>query len=221
MSGGGGQGGRSGEQASSLERDASVEQAASVGRVRVAVFASGSGTNFAALLQAARAPNYPAQIACLVTDKPGCGAVERARRAGVDVVAARPAEFVDKAAFEAAVLVELRDRQVEWIALAGYMRLIGPTLLTAYAGRMVNIHPSLLPAFPGRHAVADALAAGVPETGVTVHFVDAGIDTGPVIEQRSVPVDPGMTEAQLLARLHAVEHELYPAVLQRLVAARG
>ncbi|WDL99499.1 phosphoribosylglycinamide formyltransferase [Alicyclobacillus sp. ALC3] len=183
----------------------------------MAVFASGSGTNFQALIDAAAEPDYPASIVCLVTDVPGCGAVARAAQAGIPAFVARPRDFADKAAFEAKVLEVLSTYQVEWIALAGYMRLIGPTLLSAYDGHILNIHPSLLPAFPGRHAIADAIAAGVPETGVTVHRVDAGIDTGPVIAQERVPVDPGMSAADLLARVHEVEHQLYPAVLRRVV----
>lgn len=186
-------------------------------RAAVAVFASGSGTNFQALIDAAAGPDYPASIVCLVTDVPGCGAVARAEQAEIPVFVARPRDFADKAAFEVKVLEVLRTYQVEWIALAGYMRLIGPTLLSAYDGRILNIHPSLLPAFPGRHAIADALAAGASETGVTVHRVDAGIDTGPVIAQERVPIDPGMTEDALLARVHEVEHVLYPAVLRRAV----
>lgn len=193
------------------------EAASKVSRAAVAVFASGSGTNFQALLDAASQPDYPARIACLVTDVPECGAVYRAGQAGVPVFAARPRDFADKAAFERAVLEVLQRHQIEWIALAGYMRLIGPTLLSAYDGRMLNIHPSLLPAFPGRHAIADALAAGAGETGVTVHRVDAGIDTGPIIAQERVPIDPDMSEADLLNRVHQVEHTLYPAVLRRVV----
>ncbi|MCL6517418.1 MAG: phosphoribosylglycinamide formyltransferase [Alicyclobacillus sp.] len=161
-------------------------------------------------------PLWPARIVLVVSDKPGCRACDVARAAGIPVFAERVAAYPDKAAFEAAVLDELRARGVMGVALAGYMRIVGPTLLSAYPGRIVNLHPSLLPAFPGRHAVRDALAAGVRETGVTVHLVDEGIDTGPVIAQWRVPVDAGMTEESLLERIHAVEHVLYPAVVGEL-----
>ncbi|GGJ09844.1 phosphoribosylglycinamide formyltransferase [Alicyclobacillus cellulosilyticus] len=187
-------------------------------RVPIAVFVSGNGSNLQALLDVERAdPSWPACIRLVVSDVPGCRALARAQAAGVEVFAARPADFPDKASFERAVLAKLRARQVEWLILAGYMRIIGPVLLSAYPNRILNIHPSLLPAFPGRHAVRDALAAGVAETGVTVHFVDEGIDTGPVIAQRRVPVRPGMTEEELLAAIHAVEHQLYPEVIRRLL----
>jgi phosphoribosylglycinamide formyltransferase-1 len=136
------------------------------------------------------------------------------------VFAKRTKEYPDKAAYEADVLRALRAAGTEWVILAGYMRIVGPTLLDAYPDRILNIHPSLLPQFPGRTAVADALAAGVTETGVTVHLVDAGIDTGPVLEQVRVPIDPGMTLEALLERVHAAEHQLYPRVIRRLLTAR-
>ena len=186
-------------------------------RVPIAVFASGNGSNLAALLTAECAAGWPAKIALVVSDNPGCLAVQRAGDAGRDVFARSPKEYSDKASFEQAVLTELEKHGVKWIFLAGYMRLIGATLLDVYRQRIVNIHPSLLPAFPGRHAVQDALRAGVSETGVTIHFVDDGIDTGQIIAQRRVPVEDGMTEEQLLDRIHDVEHELYAEVVERVV----
>ncbi|MBX5436379.1 MAG: bifunctional phosphoribosylaminoimidazolecarboxamide formyltransferase/IMP cyclohydrolase [Alicyclobacillaceae bacterium] len=188
----------------------------------IAVFASGSGTNLQRLLDVERSDaSWPASIRLVVSDKPGCLAVERARRAGVPVFAHSPREYPDKPAFERAVLAALREHGIEWVVLAGYMRIVGETLLGAYEGRMLNIHPSLLPHFPGRQAVRDALAAGVAETGVTVHFVDAGVDTGPIVAQERVAIDPGMTEEELLERIHAVEHELYPRVIRQLLSRPG
>jgi phosphoribosylglycinamide formyltransferase-1 len=186
-------------------------------RCPIAVFASGTGSNLEAMLRHQHHnPLWPARVVLVVSDKPGCRACDVARRAGVPVFAERVSAYPDKAAFEAAVLAQLRAHGVAGIALAGYMRIVGPTLLSAYPQRIVNLHPSLLPAFPGRQAVRDALAAGVRETGVTVHYVDEGIDTGPIIAQWRVPVDEGMTEEALLARVHQVEHALYPAVVGEL-----
>lgn len=191
------------------------------GRVPIAVFASGTGTNLQRLMDVEQEdPAWPAQIRLVVSDKPDCLAVARAQRAGIRVFARQPRDYPDKAAFERDVLEVLRECGIAWIILAGYMRIIGPTLLEAYPNRILNIHPSLLPAFPGRHAVRDALAAGVRETGVTVHLVDEGIDTGPILAQTRVPVDPGMTEEALLERIHRVEHELYPQVIRALLTGR-
>lgn len=185
----------------------------------IAVFASGSGTNLQALLDYGKAhTEWPAKVALVVSDKPQCLAVERARQSGVPVFAGEPRGYADKAAFEADVLQHLRQHDVEWLVLAGYMRLVGPALLHTFPNRILNIHPSLLPHFPGRTAVRDALAAGVAKTGVTVHLVDEGIDTGQVIAQVTVPIPAGMTEAELLVRVHQVEHELYPATVSRVLS---
>lgn len=185
-------------------------------KVSISVFVSGIGSNLTALMTAEQG-GWPARIALVVSDKPECPAVARARLAGVPVYARSPREFTDKSAFEQAILTKLYQYDVRWIFLAGYMRLIGPTLLGAYGGKIVNIHPSLLPAFPGRHAIADALAAGVKETGVTVHYVDEGIDTGKIIAQQRVSIDEGMSEEALTMRIHEAEHQLYPRVVRELL----
>ncbi|ATO37272.1 MULTISPECIES: phosphoribosylglycinamide formyltransferase [Geobacillus] len=184
---------------------------------RLAVFASGSGTNFQAIVDAVKRGELPADLALLVCDRPGAKVIERAERENVPTFVFSPKDYPSKAAFESEILRELSERQIEWIALAGYMRLIGPTLLSAYEGKIVNIHPSLLPAFPGKDAIGQAYRAGVLETGVTIHYVDEGMDTGPVIAQRAVPIVPGEPIEALEARIHAVEHELYPAVLRMLL----
>lgn len=184
---------------------------------RIAVFASGSGSNFEAIAEAVQSGELGADIPVLITDKPLAPVITRAERLGIPAAAVNPKAFPDKAAFERTVLARLRDEEIDWIVLAGYMRLIGPTLLGAFPNRIVNIHPSLLPAFPGKDAVGQALAAGVETTGVTVHFVDEGMDTGPVILQREVPVVPGDREATEAA-IHAVEHDLYKEALQKLLA---
>jgi len=185
--------------------------------VAFAVFASGTGSNLQRFIDETRAGRFPGTLALVVSDRPESLSVARARQAGVPVFAFDPRAYPDKAAFEREILCELRARGVSWIVLAGYMRLIGPTLLEPYRGRIVNIHPALLPAFPGRDAIGQALRAGVRVTGVTIHLVDEGIDTGLPIAQARVPVYPDDTVATLAERIHAVEHRLYPAVVADLI----
>lgn len=181
----------------------------------MAVFASGEGTNAAALLAYEPCARY--RIVTLVSDRPESRAVERARAAGLPVWAEPLKAYPDKAAYEQAIAAHLRAYGVEWIALAGYMRLVGPTLIAAYPLRIVNVHPSLLPAFPGRDAVRQALRHGVRVTGVTVHLVDEGMDTGPIVAQAALRVRPHETLDSLVARIHRLEHRLYPRTLDRLV----
>ena len=181
----------------------------------VAVFASGSGSNYETIQQAINEGTVQATVKLVVTDKPDAYVIERAKKFGVEVLALRPKDFADKAAYEAAILAQLRARNIEWLVLAGYMRLVGPTLLGAYPNRIVNIHPSLLPSFPGKDAIGQAMAHGVKITGVTVHYVDEGMDTGRIIMQRAVDVVDGDREATE-SKIHAVEHNLYPEVLKYL-----
>lgn len=183
---------------------------------KIAVFASGSGSNFQAIAEAIECAELNAKIELVVTDKPGAFVVKRAEKFNIPVLELAPKTFADKAAYEAAVVEALREKDVEWIVLAGYMRLIGDTLLTAYSNRIVNIHPSLLPSFPGKDAIGQAMAHGVKVTGVTVHYVDAGMDTGPIIAQQAVDVVDGDREATE-TRIHAVEHGLYTKTLQQLL----
>jgi phosphoribosylglycinamide formyltransferase 1 len=188
--------------------------------VSIAVFASGSGSNFEVLVEKSREQAWPQEIALLVCDKPGAGVLERAERLGVPAHVFIPAQYPDKAAYEQDVLQLLRKYDVKWIVLAGYMRLIGPTLLEQYPWRILNIHPSLLPAFQGKDAIQRALDYGVRWTGVTVHFVDEGMDTGPIIEQKPVLVEPGDTLESLQKKVHFVEHHIYPAVIRKLLTGQ-
>ena len=190
------------------------------GRARVAVFASGSGSNFEAVAAAGAAADAPYEVALLVCDKPRAGAVSRAERLGVPALVVRPKEFPSREAYEEHLVRELRARGVEFIVLAGYMRLVTSVLLEAYPDRVLNIHPSLLPAFPGLDAIGQALAYGVKVTGVTVHFVDGGLDSGPVIAQAPVAVRDGDTHETLAERIHAEEHRLYPAVVRAFAEGR-
>jgi phosphoribosylglycinamide formyltransferase-1 len=182
-----------------------------------AVFASGAGSNLQRFIEETQTGAFPATLVLVVSDRPGCQALERARAAGIATFAFAPADYPAKADYERAILAELRARGVSWIVLAGYMRLIGPTLLEPYRDRIVNVHPSLLPAFPGKDAIGQALGAGARVTGVTVHLVDEGIDTGPALAQEPVPVLPGDTADTLAARIHAVEHQLYPSVVREWI----
>ncbi|WP_153731601.1 phosphoribosylglycinamide formyltransferase [Sporosarcina obsidiansis] len=183
--------------------------------VRIAVFASGSGSNFAALEKACYVGTIPADIVLLVTDKPDAFVTERAKQAGIPVAAFRPRDFETKQAYEQAILAVLQEAQVEWLILAGYMRLISHVLLDAYPERIINIHPSLLPSFPGKDAIGQAVKAGVKVTGVTVHLVDEGMDTGPILAQQAVNVIDN-DEQQTAKAIHEVEHELYTATLKKL-----
>lgn len=185
-------------------------------KVKIAVFASGSGSNFVAIEEACRKGELHAEIALLVTDQPAAYVIERARALKVPVAAISPKAYASKAAYEEAILQGLRESDVEWLVLAGYMRLVGETLLQAYPNRIVNIHPSLLPSFPGKDAIGQAVAHGVKVTGVTVHLVDEGMDTGPILAQRAIDLVPGDVE-KTAEKIHAVEHALYKETLQTLL----
>ncbi|WP_211653588.1 phosphoribosylglycinamide formyltransferase [Planococcus alpniumensis] len=184
-------------------------------RTKMAVFASGNGSNFQALYEATQDGRLDADIVLVVADKPSAFVLERANQAGVPAFSFIPRDYASKQAYES-MLVEKLDRAgVEWLVLAGFMRLIGPVLLGAYENRIVNIHPSVLPAFPGKDAIGQTLEAGAKEAGVTVHFVDEGMDTGAIIAQRSFPVDDADRET-VERKIHEIEHQLYPESLQQL-----
>lgn len=184
---------------------------------RLAVLASGKGSNLRAILET---PNLGARVAVLLTDREEAGAREVARRFGVPDIFLPPADYPDRAAHEAAMLAAMEDFRPDLVVLAGYMRLVGPGFLNRYPGRIMNIHPSLLPAFPGLGAVEKALEYGVRVTGCTVHFVDEGLDTGPIILQRVVPVESGDTPESLRARIQAEEHRAYPEAIQLFSTGR-
>lgn len=184
---------------------------------RVAVLASGGGTNLQALLDAAANPWFPADIVHVVCNVPGAGAIDRARRAGVPV-SVIPHRGTTREAFEGAVLAAVGD--VDLVCLAGFMRVLGEVFLARFGGRTLNVHPALLPAFPGLHGPRQALAAGVTQAGATVHLVDAGVDTGPILAQGTVPVLEGDAEEALAARILSVEHRLYPMCLRWMAEGR-
>ncbi|MCL2378171.1 MAG: phosphoribosylglycinamide formyltransferase [Defluviitaleaceae bacterium] len=182
----------------------------------IAVFASGNGSNFEAVAAAAANDKINAKVSLLVCDKPEAKVITRAARLGIPVFICSPKGFANRAAHERQILAALKEAGAEFIVLAGYMRIIGKTLLCEYGGRIVNIHPSMLPDFPGMDAIAKAFESGASHTGVTVHYIDAGVDTGPIIAQRRVDILPGDTLETLEERVHQVEHELYVAVLKGL-----
>lgn len=186
---------------------------------RVVVLISGGGSNLAALLDAHRDPSWGARVVGVVSDRTGIAGLEIARSAGVATAVVAPGDFPDRAAWDEGVAQAIQVFAPAWVVTAGFMRILGPAVVDRFAGRMINTHPALLPAFRGAHGVRDALAHGVRVTGCTVHLVDAGVDTGPIIAQRAVEVLDGDDEATLHERIKAVERALLVDVVGR--AARG
>ncbi len=186
----------------------------------VAVLVSGSGSNLQALLDAAADPAYPARIAVVLSNRPRAYALERAHRAGVPTEVLPHRGYARREDYDAALLERLAPHAPRWVCLAGFMRLLTPVFLDAFPWRILNVHPALLPAFPGIHGPRQALAAGVRIAGCTVHLVDPGTDTGPILAQAAVPVREGDDEAALAARILRTEHQLYPRVLRWAVEGR-
>lgn len=184
---------------------------------KLAVFASGTGSNFVAIADAIANDQLDAQIEVLVVDKINAPVVQRAAERNIPVFHLKYKDFATKELAEAALVTELQKYAVELIALAGFMRIITGTLLAVYPNKIINIHPSLLPAFPGRHGIDDALAAQVSQTGVTIHYVDSGIDSGTIIAQQAVTIEPTDTITTLATKIHALEHVLYPTTLAQLI----
>ena len=183
--------------------------------MNIAVLASGSGTNLQALIdQLHQDENSGVQIAVVISDRRKAYALTRAKEAGIPTYVVRVRNFPDRDAFDAEISRILDRRGVELIVLAGFMKLFQPAFVRKYRNRIINIHPSLLPAFPGAHPVLDTLAYGVKVSGVTVFFVDEGVDAGPIIAQVSVPVFDHDDEESLLKRIHTEEHKLYPQVVR-------
>jgi phosphoribosylglycinamide formyltransferase-1 len=186
---------------------------------RTAILISGRGSNMAALIEAAKAEGFPAEIVAVLSNRPDAPGLERARAAGLKAEAIDHRAFATRDDFEAALEARLEAYVIDLVALAGFMRLMTASFVERWHGRMINIHPSLLPAFPGLATHQRALEAGVRVHGCTVHYVTPGMDEGPIIAQAVVPVEPGDTAEALAARVLAAEHRLYPAALARV--ARG
>jgi phosphoribosylglycinamide formyltransferase-1 len=190
-----------------------------VSAFRIVVLASGSGTNLQAILDRLHGGGE-VEVAGVGSDKPAAPALERARAAGVETAVFAAAEYGDREARDAAIGDWVEGRAADLVVLAGYMQLLSPQFVQRFRNRVVNVHPALLPAFPGLDAIGQALAAGVETTGVTVHFVDEGVDTGPAILQRELAVPAGVERAELERAVHALEHELYPEAISMIARGR-
>jgi phosphoribosylglycinamide formyltransferase-1 len=189
-----------------------------MGTDRIAVMASGKGSNLKAILRAVKHGECQVDVRLVLSDKPDAGALDIARAAGVpEIVYQNPKDYENREAFDDACADVIEAAACNWIVLAGYMRILSAGFVGRFRNRIVNIHPALLPAFPGGHAVEDALRYGVKITGCTIHLVDEVVDGGPILSQAAVPVLDSDTVESLHNRIHAEEHRLYPATLNRLV----
>lgn len=189
-------------------------------RLRLGVLISGRGSNLQALIDAASDPEYPAEVALVISNKPDAAGLDRARAAGIATLVLKPKDFADKAAHEAAMTSALESAGVGLVCLAGYMRLLSPVFVQAWYNRLINIHPSLLPSFPGLDTHARAIEAGVWFHGCTVHYVRVEMDTGPIIVQATVPVADDDTPDRLAARVLEQEHKAYPLAVRLIAEGR-
>lgn len=183
-------------------------------KAKLGVLISGSGTNLQAIIDACQQPDYPAQVAVVISSKADAYGLVRAKKAGLPSFALKRSDFPSEEAYNIAILNILREYKVDLVVLAGYMRLVGKPVLNAFKQAVINLHPSLLPAFPGANAVEDALNYGVKITGITIHFADEQYDTGPIIIQEIVPVHQNDTKETLLMRIHKVEHRYLPYAIK-------
>jgi phosphoribosylglycinamide formyltransferase-1 len=188
--------------------------------LRIAVLASGRGSNFQALVEAAEGARLPAVVAVLISDRGAAPALDIARAHGIEALFLDPKQYPNREAHEKAVIAALEDHGVGLVCHAGYMRILTATYIEHFRGRALNTHPSLLPAFPGLHAQRQALEHGVRVSGATVHFADEGVDTGPIVLQAAVPVLPGDTEETLSRRILAEEHRIYPEAVRLFAQGR-
>lgn len=188
--------------------------------LRLGVLASGSGTNLQAIMDACETGALDAEVAVVISDRKDAFALERARGASIPAVHLDRQEFMSGGGFNAAIRDALAEYEVEWVVMAGYMRLLGTEVLDAFENRVLNIHPALLPSFPGPQGIADTLEYGAKVAGVTVHFANENFDEGPIIAQEAIPVLEDDTVASLATRIHEIEHRIYPAVLQLIAEDR-
>lgn len=188
--------------------------------MKLGVLISGRGSNMVSLAEACGRPDFPAELAVVVSNVPGAGGLGRAAGMGIATAVVDHRDYDDRASFERALIEVLRQHEVEAVALAGFMRIVTGIFLSAFPGRVLNIHPSLLPAFPGGHAHRDALAHGVKVSGCTVHLVTEEMDAGPIVVQAAVPVAEGDTEESLAARVLEQEHRIYPEAVRLLAEGR-
>lgn len=188
---------------------------------KIAIFASGLGSNAQALIDAgARGELGEGEISLVVSDRSDAGVIERVRNAGIEAIFVDPTDYEGRAAYGEALVKALREREIELVCLAGFMRILAPNFIRAFQFKVLNVHPALLPAFPGAHPVRDALEWGAKVTGVTIHFADEHADHGPIIFQEALGIHPRDTEESLHARLKEIEHRLYPQAVRMVVAGR-
>jgi len=188
--------------------------------LKLGVLASGRGSNFQAIIDSIESGYLPAEIKVLITDNPKAYAIERAKKHGIEYLVMQPKQYSSKDAYYEAIAKELKDRQVELVILAGFMRVVKKPLIDAYPMRIMNIHPALLPSFPGLHGQRQAVEYGVKISGCTVHFVDEGVDTGPIIIQAAVPVYDDDTEESLSERILKLEHRIFPYAIKLFAEGR-
>jgi phosphoribosylglycinamide formyltransferase-1 len=188
--------------------------------IKLGVLISGSGTNLQAIIDATESGALDAQVAVVISDREAAMGLTRARNHHIDAIWVDRGIYDTPRAYNAAIRDALREHGVDYVVMAGYMRLLGKTVLDFYPNRVVNLHPALLPSFPGAHGIRDALEYGVKVTGVTVHFANENFDDGPIIAQEPVEILEGDTEATLAERIHEVEHRVFPAALQLIAQGR-
>lgn len=188
--------------------------------MNIAVFASGRGTNFSAVARAIKKGKLKAALALLVCDNPQAAVLSRARRANVKVALVKRKDFATKLDFENKIIQHLEDCKIDLIVLAGFMRILSPEFVKKYKNKIVNIHPALLPSFKGAEAIKDAFKYGVKVTGVSVHFVDDQMDSGPIILQQAVRVEENDTLESLEKKIHKIEHKIYPEAIRLFIEGK-
>ena len=181
---------------------------------RIAIFVSGSGTNMENIARQVQTGKLSCDIMLVLCDNPNAFALKRAEKLGLDIFVIERKKFSSKSEFDSKINEKLKEKKIEAIFLAGYMRIISPEFVRSWAWRIINIHPSLLPKYPGVHSIKDAFEAKEKETGVTIHFVDEGVDSGPIIVQKKVPILPNDTLKTLETRVHEIEYQLYPEAIK-------
>lgn len=188
--------------------------------MNIAVFASGRGTNFGAIIRATKLEKIKANLSLLICDNPKAGALGRAKRAGIKIALLEREKFATKEDFENKIIQHLEENKIDLIALAGFMRILSPEFVQRYRGRILNIHPALLPSFKGTESIKDAFDYGVKVTGVSVHFVDEKMDHGPIILQQALKIEEDDTPESLERKIHKIEHKLYPKAIQLFVEGK-
>lgn len=188
--------------------------------MNIAVFASGRGTNFGAIIRATKLGKIKANLSLLICDNPKAGAIGRAKRAGIKIALVKREDFANKEDFENKIIAHLEENKIDLIVLAGFMRMLSPEFVGRYAGRTLNIHPALLPTFKGTEAIKDAFDYGVKVTGVTVHFIDEKMDHGPIILEKAVQIQEDDTLESLERKIHKIEHHLYPEAISLYVEGK-